>query len=145
MLIYIQHHKIEFCCVKQPSNGTRDAYYAIHHMQGFMWGQQRHILPSHVHKWGQYLETSSDGDLKLEFYHIQQKLAPIIYKDVYKSDGIFGGGNPDRREVEDCLEIQGDDRPLNTLGGLRPFPVRLHRCFCLLSTLLVNLYDELVA
>jgi hypothetical protein len=102
-------HRTKFPYVKQPPNSMRDGYYVIHHMREFVRDQQQLALPSHVARWGQDLAKSSDEDLILEFYRIQQSLAIIIYKDVARSDGMFFGGNPGRSEISDRLELQGDE------------------------------------
>jgi hypothetical protein len=120
-------HRTEFPCIKQPPNSMRDAYYIIHRMREFVLDQKQLTLPSHIDRWGQDLANSSDEDLRLEFYRIQQSLGTIICKDVARSDGMFFGGNPDRSEISDRLELQGDEQPFNTIGGMRLFPVRSNR------------------
>jgi hypothetical protein len=81
------------------------------------------MLPASLQKWCQDLANASDADLRLEFYRIQQKIAQVIHKDVCGKEGIFyyGPVPPTKQEIESRLEMQGDDRAFNTLGGILPF------------------------
>jgi hypothetical protein len=101
-----------------------DAYYAILHMQEFKRDHERLVVPSDAHKWGKDLANTSDTNLRSEFYRIQQMLASVICKDVCRTDGMFYGSAPSRQEVAVLLELQGDTRPFNAIGGYLPFPAR---------------------
>ena len=82
------------------------------------------MLPSSLQKWGQDLANCTDADLRLECYRISQKLAQLIHKDVCNKEGLFyyGPVKPNKKEIEDRLELQRDVRDFMTLGGIRPFP-----------------------
>ena len=99
----------------------QEAFYAIHHTREFVRDQDHLMLPSSLPKWGQDLANVSDTDLRLELYRIQEKLAQLINKE-----GMFyyGAAPPTKEEIESRLEMQSDDRPFNTLGGVLPFPPR---------------------
>ena len=117
-------HKTEFPCVKQPTNSTREAYYAIHHMREFVRDQQRLMLPSSLQTWAKDMANYDDADLRLEFCRIQQKIAQLIQKDVCHKEGMFyyGLAPPRNDDIKTLLEMQGDDRGFNTLNGIHPFP-----------------------
>lgn len=117
-------HKVDFCCLKQPANSTRDGYYVILHMSEYKQEIQTLQLFGDALKWGKSFADASDDVLRREFYRIQQQLATIIYKDVCTDHGDFYGGPQSREDVETRLEKQGDIRPFNTLGGTRPLPPR---------------------
>ena len=100
-----------------------DGFYVMYHIQEYVRNYQQ--LPissqksqSHVHKWGKELANASDSDIRLEFYRIQQKVASIICRDVYPTDGMFFGGIPMRLEAEDRLALQRDYRSFPKLGDI---------------------------
>jgi hypothetical protein len=68
--------------------------------------------------------NASDADVQLEIYRIQQKIAQIIHRDVYSTEGVFYYDPipPTNTKIEARLEMQGDGRTFNTLQGIRPFP-----------------------
>ena len=118
-------HKIDFPCLKQSSaDNEMEAWYAIHHMREFVRDRRQLMLPSSLQKWGHDLANCTDADLRLEFYRIQQKLARIEHKDVCTTGGLFFYGlkPPSNKEIETRLLASRDDRPFNTLEGVRPFP-----------------------
>jgi hypothetical protein len=81
---HVFNHVTEFPCVKQPTSSPREAFYALHHMRGFVRDQQQLTLPCHLQKWAQTLAKIEDSDLRQEFFRIQTQLAEIIYQDVCK-------------------------------------------------------------
>ena len=115
-------HKTDFPCIKQPENSMLSAYYVLHHMREYIRDEEKLRMPSqqsdHLHKWGKQLADCSDEDIRAEFYRIQQKLATIIYRDVYLSDGMFHEAIPTKPEVDDRLVLQSDPRPFKKLGEL---------------------------
>jgi hypothetical protein len=82
-------HVTEFPCVKQPPDSQKEAYYALHHMRGFVRDQQQLTLPAHLQKWAQTLAKIQDSDLRQEFYRIQHQFAEIIHHDVCKRGALL--------------------------------------------------------
>ena len=66
----------------------------------------------------------SDRDLRLELYHIQEKIAKTIFADVLNTEGMFFYGTtpPTKADIKTRLDLQRDFRTFNTLEGCRPFP-----------------------
>lgn len=122
----IFNHKTEFPCLKQPENSPREAYYAILHMREYVRDQQQLRLPADLQRWRKDLANAPPEDIRQEFGRIQQKIAQLIHRDLCAKEGIFyyGPRAPSNDEIATLLELQKDDRPFNTLGGVRPLPAR---------------------
>ena len=120
-------HKIDFPCLKQSSadNGM-EAWYAIHHMREFVRDQHDLLLPTNLQRRGEDLANATDEELRAEFARIQQTICTIIHKDVCTTGGLFFYGlkPPSNKEIETRLLASRDDRPFNTLEGVRPFPLK---------------------
>ena len=103
-----------------------EAWYAIHHMREFVRDQHQLLLPSSLQEWGEDLANASDADLRAEFFRIQQTIATIIHKDVCTKGGMFFYGltPPSNADIETRLMLSRDERPFNTLDGVRPLPPR---------------------
>jgi hypothetical protein len=116
-------HNTTFPCLKQPTNSSRDGYYAIRHMWEFVRDQHQILLPSSLQNWCKDFANTSDVEVRLEIYRIKQKIVQIIHRDVCSREGVFYYGPipPTNTEIEACLETQGDGRAFNTLQGIRPF------------------------
>ena len=117
-------HKTEFPCLKQLEGSPREAYYAIHHMREFVRDQQRLMLLDSLQQWRKDLVNVEDGDLRMEFYRVQQKIADVIFNDVCKKEGMFFNSFvlPSNDEIRTRLEMQRDGRAFNTKDGVLPFP-----------------------
>jgi hypothetical protein len=81
-------HLTEFPCVKQPSGSQKEAFYALHHLKGFIQDQQLLTLPANLRKWAQDLATITDDDIREYFFRTQTQFSEIIKEDV-----ITKGGN----------------------------------------------------
>ena len=68
--------------------------------------------------------STNPEDVRDEFHLIHQKIAMIIQKDVCSKEGLFYYGDvpPSNEEIATRLDVQGDERPFNTLKGVLPFP-----------------------
>lgn len=116
-------HVTEFPCVKQPSGSEKEAFYALHHMRGFVRDQHILTLPHTFRKWATDLAAIADADLREDFFRIQTQMSEIIHQDVCTSGGVFHYGvTVPNREIEERLQMQGDNRPFMTKEGVRPFP-----------------------
>src|ERR1041385_5859079 len=122
-------HVTKFACVKQPPDGQKDAYYAIHHMREFVRDQQQLTLPADRKHWAERLSEIQDADLRQEFFRIQSELAGIISEDVLRNTGEFYLNNQlSNREIDTMLILQADsDRSFMTItkdGGFTHPPAR---------------------
>jgi hypothetical protein len=66
----IFQHNTTFPCLKQPTNSSRDGYYAIHHMREFVRDQHQIMLLSNLQNWRKDFVNASDADVQLEIYRI---------------------------------------------------------------------------
>ncbi|KAK1661259.1 hypothetical protein QYE76_049418 [Lolium multiflorum] len=48
---HVFKHQTKFPCVKKPPSSTKDAYYALYHMNKFIRDQQQLTLPKHLRDW----------------------------------------------------------------------------------------------
>ena len=60
-----------FCCVKQPPGGQKDAYYALHHMRAIVRDHHHLLLPDNLKDWAARLSAIQDTDLRQEFFPIE--------------------------------------------------------------------------
>ena len=63
-------HNTNFCCVKQPPGGQKDAYYALHHMRAIVRDHHHLLLPDNLKDWAASLSAIQDADLRQEFFRI---------------------------------------------------------------------------
>lgn len=117
-------HVTTFPCVKQPPGSQKEAFYAIHHMRGFIRDQTNLTLPSNLRKWAEQRDRILDQDLREDFFRIQTQLAEYIHYDVVTKGGKFFYGTmmPPKRAIEDRLLMQCDFRDFMTKGGVAPLP-----------------------
>ena len=116
-------HVFQFPCVKQPVGSSRDAFYVLHHLKGYVRDIRNLRLPSAVREWAENLARISDSDLREDFHAIQVKLADIISRDVFSGRGSLHQGRALlKSEIEERLEMQGDRRTWTTKDLHLPFP-----------------------
>jgi len=80
-------HVFQFPCVKQPAGSLRDAFYVLHHLNGWVRDCQMLTLPSAVREWAERLAQINDADLREDFHASQVKLSHIINTDVIPRGG----------------------------------------------------------
>lgn len=114
-------HKTDFCCVQQPKESRRDAYYVILHMMEYARSRDTFKKATDVIDWGKRMAEITDEDLRLEFLRIQLTLAKIINKDVYLPGGMFHVDRLPPQEVEDRLRQLGDSKPVDIKASILPF------------------------
>ena len=122
-------HNMNFCCVKQPPGGQKDAYYALHHMRAIVRDHNHLLLPNSLKDWAARLSAIQDADLRQEFFRIQSDFADIIHQDVLHTSGQFYlRYQPSNNEIDGTLQMQGDnDRDFMTIttdDGFIHAPVR---------------------
>ena len=44
-------HNTNFCCVKKPPGGHKDAYYTLHHMRAIVRDHNHLLLPNNLKDW----------------------------------------------------------------------------------------------
>jgi hypothetical protein len=61
----------------------------------------------------------TDEEIKVEFFRIQAHLSSVIVNDVMRQGGMLYNGNiaPSKDEIDDRLQLQGDDRPFLIANG----------------------------
>ncbi|KAK1561233.1 hypothetical protein QYE76_072033 [Lolium multiflorum] len=89
---HVFKHQTKFPCVKKPPSSTKDAYYALYHMNKFIRDQQQLTLPEHLRDWANKLSRVPDDSIKQDFFRIQTELCEIIHQDVVRSAGEFYAG-----------------------------------------------------
>jgi hypothetical protein len=114
-------HKFDFPYIKQPTNNTMDAYYAILHMRAFVQDQRLLLVPESMQKWGTDLANDTSEELREEFTCIQGKIATILFHNVIRRGGIF---HQTKQLSKDKIKImlKMSRRPFNSLEGYHPFP-----------------------
>ena len=80
-------HVTEFCCIKQKSGSVKEAFYALHHLKGFVWDAEKTKLPSSLQEWTKCAGDITDADLREDFHRIQVQLSRIIIEDVNNHRG----------------------------------------------------------
>jgi hypothetical protein len=68
----------EFPCVKQPTGSVKEAFYVMHHLEGFVRDCQKLILPSALRGSAERLAR----DHREDFHASQVNLSHIIIEDV---------------------------------------------------------------
>ena len=63
-------HNTMFPCVKQPPDGQKDAYYALHHMWAIVRDHNHLLLPNNLKDWAVRLSAIQDADIRQEFFRI---------------------------------------------------------------------------
>ena len=120
-------HTTEFACVKQstPDNGM-DAWYAILHMMEFVGYSHDLLLPSGLRNRTKSMADLKDEELRGHFRRVQRRIATIVQRDVVRKGGLFFYDSKplSNYEVESRLVASCDERPFNSLEGVRPFPPR---------------------
>ena len=121
-------HNTTFPCVKQPSGGQKDAYYALHHMRAIVRDHNHLLLPNNLKDWAARLSAIQDADIRQEFFRIQSEFAEIIHQDVLRTSGQFYlRHQPSNSEIETTLQMQADNaRDFMTItkdGGFIHAPV----------------------
>ncbi|KAK1684682.1 hypothetical protein QYE76_045530 [Lolium multiflorum] len=107
---HVFKHQTKFPCVKKPPSSTKDAYYALYHMNKFIRDQQQLTLPEHLRDWANKLARVPDDDIKQDFFRIQTEFCEIIHQDVIRSAGEFYAGyQPSNSDIDTMLQMQGDD------------------------------------
>lgn len=121
---HVFKHVLEFPCVKEPATGgAKEAFYAMHHLKGFVRDCQNLTLPSSFRAWAENLARRDDDDLREDFHRIQVKLSEIIVEDVNTRGGVLKHNRGlTKREIENILRQQGDNRTWMTKDGYLPFP-----------------------
>ena len=116
-------HTTKFACLKQSADGM-EAWYAILHMMEFVKDQHALLLPASLQIRGNDIANAPDAEVRAEFCHIQRNLATIIHEDVVTKGGLFyhNGIPPSNSEIAFRLASSNEDRPFNSLEGVRPFP-----------------------
>ena len=118
-------HTTKFACLKQSAtdNGM-DTWFAIVHMREFVRDQHALLLPASLQRRGTDLANASPTEVRAEFRRIQREIATIIHKDVCTTGGLFFYNHvrPTNTEIEQRLACFRDDKPFNSLEGVRPFP-----------------------
>jgi hypothetical protein len=61
-------HVMQFPCTKQPVGSTKDAFYALYHMEVFLRDQQNIRLPDSLKRWAQDLSIRQDTDIRESLY-----------------------------------------------------------------------------
>ncbi|KAK1616511.1 hypothetical protein QYE76_022028 [Lolium multiflorum] len=89
---HVFKHQTKFPCVKKPPSSTKDAYYALYHMNKFIRDQQQLTLPEHLRDWANKLARVPDDGIKQDFFRIQTEFCEIIHQDVIRSAGEFYAG-----------------------------------------------------
>jgi hypothetical protein len=83
-------HVTEFPCIKQPTGSTKEAFYALHHLKGFVRDAEMMNLPSSIRDWSNKMAGDiDDADLREVFHRILVKLSEIISEDVNKREGLL--------------------------------------------------------
>ncbi|KAK1631492.1 hypothetical protein QYE76_005807 [Lolium multiflorum] len=101
--------------LSRPENSTRDAFYVMHHLKGFVRDSQNLRLPSALRGWAEKLARINDDDLREDFQDTRVKLSHIIIQDVTTGGGplhqemptyvVYKGRVPGvYEEWQDCLE-----------------------------------------
>ncbi|KAK1651183.1 hypothetical protein QYE76_068988 [Lolium multiflorum] len=107
---HVFKHQTKFPCVKKPPSSTKDAYYALYHMNKFIRDQQQLTLPEHLRDWANKLARVPDDGIKQDFFRIQTEFCEIIHQDVIRSAGEFYAGyQPSNSDIDTMLQMQGDD------------------------------------
>ncbi|KAK1681203.1 hypothetical protein QYE76_042051 [Lolium multiflorum] len=107
---HVFKHQRKFPCVKKPPSSTKDAYYALYHMNKFIRDQQQLTLPEHLRDWANKLARVPDDGIKQDFFRIQTEFCEIIHQDVIRSAGEFYAGyQPSNSDIDTMLQMQGDD------------------------------------
>ena len=118
-------HATKFPCVKQLQGSVKEAFYALHHIKGFMRDSRNDALPANLRHWATKLAEIEDADLMEDFWRIQNQICLCIHEDVMTRGGTFHWGRAQtNREIEERLELQRDDRTFMTREGCRPLPKR---------------------
>ena len=99
-------HVTTFPCVKQPSGGQKDAYYALHHMRAIVRDHNHLLLPTNLKDWAARLSAIQDADIRQEFFRTQSEFAEIIHQDVLRTSGQFYlRYQPSNSEIETTLQM----------------------------------------
>ncbi|KAK1694307.1 hypothetical protein QYE76_011004 [Lolium multiflorum] len=107
---HVFKHQTKFPCIKKPPSSTKDAYYALYHMNKFIRDQQQLTLPEHLRDWANKLARVPDDGIKQDFFRIQTEFCEIIHQDVIRSAGEFYAGyQPSNSDIDTMLQMQGDD------------------------------------
>lgn len=118
-------HATKFPCVKQPPGSVKEAFYALHHIKGFMRDSRNDALPANLRHWATKLAAIEDADLMEDFWRIQTQICLCIREDVQTNGGTFHWGIAlTNSEIEERLEMQRDTRTFMTREGVLPFPKR---------------------
>ena len=81
-------HVTEFPCIKQPADSVKDAFYALHHLKGFVRDAELMNMPPRIQEWSNKMAGEiNDADLREDFHRIQVKLSEIIVEDVNRKGG----------------------------------------------------------
>ncbi|XBJ24847.1 hypothetical protein VPH35_002632 [Triticum aestivum] len=125
---YVFAHNTTFCCVKQPPDGQKDAYYALHHMRVIIRDHHHLLLPNNHKDWAASLSAIQDADIRQEFFRIRLEFADIIHQYVLHTSGqFFLRYQPPNIEIDGILQMQADNaRDFMTImidGGFIHAPV----------------------
>jgi hypothetical protein len=120
-------HVTEFPCIKQPVGSAKEAFYAIHHLKGFVREAEIMNQPARIREWSNKLAGEIDeADLREDFHRIQVKLSEIILEDVNKGGGsLHYPRGLCQRDIQDRLHRQDDGRTWTTKDMYKPFPAPL--------------------
>ena len=101
-----------------------DAWYVIHLMQELLMDEEDLLLPTSPQGRTKDMANANSAEIRAEFRRIQRMICTTIRKDVCTRGGLFfyGHTRPSNEEIETHLMMMRDERPFNTLEGIRPFP-----------------------
>ena len=93
-------------------------------MQEFLRDEEDLFLPTSLQGQTKDMANANSAEIRAEFRRIQRTICTIIKKDVCTAGGLFfyGHTRPSNDEIETRLMMMRDERPFNTLEGIRPFP-----------------------
>ena len=64
-------HVTEFPCIKQPAGSMKEAFYALHHLKGFVRDAEIMNQPARIREWSEKMAGEiDDADLREDFHRI---------------------------------------------------------------------------
>ena len=63
-------HATKFPCIKQMQGSVKEAFYALHHIKGFMRDSRNEALPANLRHWATKFAEIEDADLMEDFCRI---------------------------------------------------------------------------
>ena len=75
----------ELCCIKQKYGSVKEAFYALHHLKGFVRDAEKLKLPSSLQEWTKCAVT--DANIIEDLHRIQVQLSQLIVEDVTNHRG----------------------------------------------------------